>query len=347
MPVLRRNIVRLGRKLMAQYRASEELRLNRAQFYEYRTYAGERATNVRWKDFLEAYEHTRCTGREYFLFRFYEKDRATRNTYMTNRRRNRFIHQIGDDESQNATAPGNKIIFNRLFEKYLCREWINPTACTSEEFAAFVKRHGRVMIKPACEGAGHGISIYQYAGDGGAVAFHAALRGTPMLAEEIPSQHPQMDLLNPNCLNTVRVTTYTDCDDVHILLTTLRTAVDADKFIDNFSAGGMFLAVDLESGKIISDGMDEKMRTYSVHPLTGTPLRGFQIPNWERALDVIRHASREMYALPGGRFLGWDIAFLESGETAIVECNWRQGISSQMVRDRGIYYELDALRKKL
>ena len=82
-----------------------------------------------------------------------------------------------------------------------------------------------------------------------------------MLVEEMPIQHPQMDRLNPHCLNTVRVTTYTDRDEVHIILATLSSATDA-KIVDNFAVGGMLLAVDLQSGKMcirdrsISCGME-------------------------------------------------------------------------------------------
>ena len=89
------------------------------------------------------------------------------------------------------------------------------------------------------------------------------------------------------------------------------------------------------------------MRDYPTHPLTGTKLKGFQLPNWDKALDVLRRASREMYALPGCRYLGWDIAFLESGEVSIIECNWRQGAQNQQPHSRGVYHELKALGQKL
>lgn len=144
----------------------------------------------------------------------------------------------------------------------------------------------------------------------------------------------------------MRVTTYTDRDEVHIILATLRSATDA-KIVDNFAVGGMLLAVDLQSGKVVSDGIDEKMRTYVTHPVTGVALRGFQLPNWSKAMDVVRRASRDMYAMPQCRFLGWDIAFFKNGDVGIIECNWRQGVEIQMAHGRGIYYELDALRQKL
>ena len=97
------------------------------EFDELRAAHGAMAAKATWQDYLDAYGHTRCSVREYFLFKFYEKDRETRDSYLTLQRRDRFIHQIHDDESCNATVPGNKVLFNMLFEPYLCREWINPT----------------------------------------------------------------------------------------------------------------------------------------------------------------------------------------------------------------------------
>lgn len=329
-------------RLAQRYRACEAMRVEKQEFVR-RSAAMENKPS--WRAYRAAYAHTRCSAREYFIFRFYEKSRVECDSYLTLRRRDRFIHQIGDDETSNSSVPGNKILFNRLFEGYLRREWLNLAACTPEEFAAFVRKHGKVMLKPACGGCGKGISLYRYEGDAAAAARHAALAGEAMLAEEMSVQHAQLNRLNPHCLNTVRVVTYTDCDEVHIVLATLRSA-KGNGMVDNFHAGGICMAVDLQTGAVTSDGMDEEARVFSVHPLTGTPLRGFRLPNWEKAMDVVRRAAREMYALPRCRFLGWDVAFLENGEVAVIECNWRQGVEAQMPHAKGIFYELEALRKK-
>ena len=55
-----------------------------------------------WKDFLRAREQTLCTTREYFLFHFYERSDAERDTFLTTQRRDDLIHAIGDDETINA-----------------------------------------------------------------------------------------------------------------------------------------------------------------------------------------------------------------------------------------------------
>ena len=201
------------------------------------------------------------------------------------------------------------------------------------------------MVKPACDGQGKGIFAYSYEGDEAAMACHKKLAGETMIVEQMPTQHPQLDRLNPNCLNTVRFTTYTDRDAAHVLMATLRSATDAS-VVDNFHAGGIAMAVDLETGRVVSDGVDEEGRRFSTHPHTLVPLHGFQLPNWAEALSVVRRASREMYNLPRCRFLGWDIAFLRNGQIAVIECNWQQGMQTQAPHDCGFRLALKALKKR-
>ena len=329
-------------RLAQRYRRHEQRQKERGDFQRLCAVHGLRLS---WRSFLDEKEQTGCSVREYFLFRFYERPAALRETFMTAAQRDAFIARIGDDFSCNLSVPGNKILFNTLFEPYLCREWLNPTAVSPEEFAAFVQRHGRVMVKPACNGRGEGIYVYSYEDDAAAKECHKALAGESMLAEQMPAQHPQLDRLNPNCLNTVRLTTYTDRNEAHILMATLRSATDAS-VVDNFHAGGIAMAVDLETGRVISDSVDEEGRRLSAHPHTHVPLRGFQLPNWAEALSVVRRASREMYNLPRCRFLGWDIAFLQGDRIAVIECNWQQGMQTQAPHDHGFRLALKALEKR-
>ena len=341
MPNISRAARQLAHVCAQKYRERERLRAAKREFDRFRALTG---IDTPWERYCAAYATIRCDVREYFYFQFYQRTREVGDTFLTTRRRDCFVHRIGDDETGNCTAPGNKILFNMLFGEFLGREWLNPTAVTPEEFAAFVKKHGRVLIKPAGDGCGHGVHAYRYEGWKAALERHAELLGKNVLAEQMPAQHPRMDLLNPHCLNTARVTTYTDRDDVHILLASLRSTKDT-RVVDNFSAGGIAMAIDLRTGALTSDAIDGALRSFSEHPLTKTPLRGFALPDWPEALEMVRRAARKIYGMPRCRFLGWDVAFLATGP-AILEVNWRAGCGEQMPHEKGIYYELEALGRK-
>ena len=329
-------------RVAQKYRNHENARAMRRSFDEALARTGAQAC---WEDFLQARRQTGCNVREYFLFHFYERTPEERDTFLTTARRDAMIHYIGDDETINCSAPGNKILFNALFGEFLCREWLNPTTCTDAQFADFIRRHERVMVKPALAGRGEGLRVYHYQGDEDAAALRAELSGDGMLIEEMPRQHPQMDRLNPYCINTVRFCTYTDRDEVHILLAAPRTA-KGKSFVDNVAAGGLIMAADLRTGVVTSDGVDEEARFFETHPLTGTRLKGFQIPNWDRALDVVRRAARALYAIPQCRYIGWDLGFLADDRVAVIECNWRQGLLAQVPQGRGYYHELKKLCQK-
>ena len=347
MSSVKSDVRELVHKAAQHYRDRQTTADWKRQFDELRAAHGAMAANARFEDFLDAREQTGCMVREYFLFRFYEKSRAERDTYLTYDRRDRFIHDIHDDESCNATVPGNKVLFNMLFDKYLAREWLNPTSATPEEFVAFVKKHGRVMLKPACDGKGHGISIYEYTTDEDARALHDSLIGASMLAEELLIQHPQLDRINPHCINTVRVATYTDRDGRahgagNAALRPRR--IHRRQFCRWRHPTWPWTCAPAGSAPT---PRTSRCTIIPPHPLTGTKLNGFQLPNWDKALDVLHRASREMYALPGCRYLGWDIAFLKNEEISIVECNWRQGPEAQQPHPQGVYHELAALGQKL
>ncbi len=325
-----------------RYRQHEQDKRDKREFEHFRSVL---KLDIPWKDYLRAREQTGCQVREYFAFEFYQKDEALRDTFLTMKRHEALARAIGDVDRA-ITIPGNKVLFNMLFGEFLQREWNDPSACTPEEFIAFVKRHGRVIVKPSDTCSGKGIHIFTYEDDEKTRACYDELVGTGALVEEVLRQHPQMDRLNPHCINTVRVATYTDRDDVHILFATARSSL-GESIVDNFGAGGMSVAVDWKTGQFIADGIDQDFRRIATLPLTGTVLKGFQVPNWDKALDAVRRAARKAYALPQCHWIGWDLAFLANEEVAIVEGNWRQGPLAQNTHPRGIYHELRELSKKL
>ena len=68
-------------KIAQRFRDHEVHNFYKRQFYEYRAYAGEAAAKATVRDYRRAYKHTRCSGREYILFRF--SKRAARSAIPT------------------------------------------------------------------------------------------------------------------------------------------------------------------------------------------------------------------------------------------------------------------------
>ena len=301
--------------------------------------------NAPWEDYARARAQISCYLVEYFAFELFGKGAELRDSYLTMDRQEEIVNKIGDVYVALA-IPGNKVLFDAYFDDFLKREWINPTDCTADQFLAFVKKHGRVIIKPAALYSGKGITLHRYESDRETLKTYDALYGAGVVVEQLLIQHEQMNRLNPNCVNSVRILTYTDRDNVHMLLSTARSAA-GEGIVDNFGSGGMSVAVDLQTGVFTADGIDQDFRRIARHPLTGTVLKGFQVPNWDKALEITERAARRAYTLPQCRWVGWDLAFLKDGDVAILEGNWRPGTLAQNTHEKGIYRELLKLSDKL
>ena len=301
--------------------------------------------HVTVSEFMHAKKLTDCDEEEFFGYEFYRRTDEERDAYLTRVRRNNLARKVGDvDEA--LSIPGNKVLFNMHFGEFLRRRWINPTAVSAEEFVAFVRELGEVLVKASIFCSGHGIYKYRYTDDVSARALYKELYGGGYVVEEVLRQHPEMNRLNPHVINSVRVATYTDADEVHILAAAVRTSGHAEGCIDSLHAGGCACPVDVKTGVITADAFNNDFVRFAEHPLTHIPFKGFQIPMWEEAIETVRAASRHAYELPQCRILGWDLAFTPEG-VAIIEGNWKQGCDLIQYGQGGIYHQLAKLTDKL
>lgn len=78
-------------------------------------------------------------------------------------------------------------------------------------------------------------------------------------------------------MNTLRVITFRNGDRFEVFGGGLRVGNNG-LCVDNAHGGGIFCEIDPESGKIITDGLDEYSNSYVTHPMTGVPFKGMQIP---------------------------------------------------------------------
>ena len=80
------------------------------------------------------------------------------------------------------------------------------------------------------------------------------------------------------------MSTLYDNGKVHILWPWMKVG-RAGSFVDNSGSGGMGVAIDIETGKLNSSGKDENGNVFDKHPDTGLIFKGYELPDWESALD--------------------------------------------------------------
>lgn len=139
------------------------------------------------------------------------------------------------------------------------------------------------------------------------------------MAEEFVVQHPDLQRLSPSGLNTLRLITQINKDgDVDFLGGRLR--ITLNNSVDNLAAGNLAAEVDLTTGIIKRPAVysDITKPAESVtHPITKTPIVGFQVPLFQESCEMVRQAA---LLHPQNRSIGWDVAITTNGPE-LIEAN--------------------------
>lgn len=138
--------------------------------------------------------------------------------------------------------------------------------------------------------------------------------------------HPLFSGLWADGLCDIRIITLR----THPVMSMIRVPTAESAGRANLHQGGLGIAVDLETGR--TTRAVHHGRAVELHPESGAPLVGLQIPGWPDVLDVARRAAG---AVPLG-YLGIDVVLdLERGPL-ILEINARPGLEIQNINAAGL-----------
>lgn len=270
---------------------------------------------------------------DYDLFEMYNLTPEQRNTYITRGRNNEFVTKYCDTDYLHYFM--NKDEFNAKFQKYLKRDWIKVNGTNKENVIEFMKKHSIYMAKPIDGGCGHGIEKidtkeYESLED---IYKHLTQEGMNFELEEVLLQHPRVASIYPDSINTLRVVTIITTKEgksiltipkedrksvelvPHVICTYFR--IGNGKYVDNFNSGGMVAPVDETTGIVTQVAVDKQKNVYEKHPKTGKSIKGFEFPDWQKAIDMCKEAS---YIIPEMGYVGWDVCFTPDGPV-LVEAN--------------------------
>ena len=248
----------------------------------------------------------------------YKLSRRERATLMTHPKSDHIAARYDDPSHRHLFA--DKVEFNRLFADYLGREWIDLRAADADAVSAFLARHPTVILKPIDSLGGHGVEKVESStiSDLGAFVSHA-LEARQFLLEECLTQHPDLARLNPSSVNSLRLITFRKDGEVHSLASALK--IGNGGAIDNFSDGGMYTMVD-DSGRALGAAFDGAGHSYTVHPRSGVPIVGFEVPCFAEAVALVSKAARVVPEVP---YVGWDVAIRPDGPV-LIEGNYNTGV---------------------
>ena len=219
-----------------------------------------------------------------------------------------------------------KIINGNLYSSQMVRCTFNQV---QHEIADNL--YEKLFVKPAWGGGSKGIHIF-HKNDSGIYTTHQNMifdenflssigRTKDYILQPGVVQDQGISKIYPKSVNTCRIITENYEGVSHAVCGVLRLGRGQNE-VDNASAGGIFLKIDMKSGTVGDEAMSYDYEKFSEHPDTRFVFHDFKISGWDKILKV---ATESADKLPFFTHLGWDIALTESGPIAI-ETNLNPGI---------------------
>ena len=231
------------------------------------------------------------------------------------------------------------------FKEYYKRDVIRLTGDVKNDektFVDFSRKNGKLIIKPmdACQGSGIRIIDADVLTDNELLE-ELGHYGGGGVAESLIVQSDILGAFHPKSVNTLRINTVRYDDEVVVKWPCLRVGRGAT-VVDNAGAGGIFAAIDEKTGVTLK-AADEYGNRFTHHPDTNLSLIGFQMPEWDKACEMVRHLAQ---LLPGNRFTAWDLAYTDNG-WVMVEGNVLPLLIWQVAMCKGIREDFENMERRL
>lgn len=134
-------------------------------------------------------------------------------------------------------------------------------------------------------------------------------------------QHQELNTIYPDSVNTFRIMTSLEKGRTKILFTMLRMGQGGNQ-LDNASQAGLVCRIDPQTGAFDSRGYSSLGKTMDKHPDTGFTFDGYVFPHWSEVKEFIISTAQKVDSI---KFIGWDIAYTETGP-AVIEMNAGAGL---------------------
>ena len=168
------------------------------------------------------------------------------------------------------------------------------------------------------------------------------------LITEYIQMHPTLKKIYDGAVNTLRIIVFKKDGKTPVIGNAyMRFGSSKTGAVDNMGAGGMFVQVDIDTGRFYNGKIitENSILPCSHHPDTGELIEGY-LPNW----DLVKQGVIDLsYAMPQLEYLGFDVAISEDG-MKLPEINRAPGYPkiekfSPLTNDY-LLYKLDQKRKK-
>lgn len=280
-------------------------------------------------DMLWSAARHRVGFNDYLEFDFAILSRAERATWVTSPLALEFSERY--DDPAHVHRFHDKVGFNRDFDRFLGREWLELVPGNADELAAFVARHPVFIAKVPVSKSGAGVRRYRADEVSDWAAFHGELLAKgEVLIEECIVQHDDLERIAPGTANTTRVTTFVK-DDGTVEIINMAQKFGRGQVSDQASFGGFYTALH-EDGRAMGMGYSVDGHLFETHPDTGFRIADYRLPMMDEVRALITEVA---LVVPQVRYVGWDIVVTPTGPV-LVEGNWGAGVFENKPSATGI-----------
>lgn len=278
-----------------------------------------------------------ASDENYEQYHFWEHDDKSKDSFITWRRNMAIMYKFNTPEAKELFL--DKVKWNKRFAKYVKRDWLYCKESTIEIITDFLHKHEDVVLKRIDGACGVGIDKYKAQDILSNKKLINQIEEGNVILEEVAVNAAPIRQFSPSSLNTFRFVTCIDHSGVpHIIATAFRMG-NGKSHTDNIVTGGIACYVDIETGIVCTDGLNVEGKFFKEHPFSHKQFKGFQIPDWDNAKQLVLDLSLEV---PEARFVGWDVVLTEKGFD-ILEGNIPPGEELTELDMKGKYHQVMAM----
>lgn len=271
------------------------------------------------RDYFECLGKYGLPVRYYKEMGFYEiKDKKQRDSYVVPGKLISTWKGINFGPSRECLD--DKITYLKTFSEFINREWMDAATVSFEEFENFCKRHPKMIVKRINGHGGVGTHIFEYNNQSEEELKNSykEYADNGCVLEEYIYQKGILHDLNPATVNCCRVCTMRFKDHVEIFQCYVTMGSRTDVCVDNAYKGGLFAPIDVETGKVLRDPVDDLWHPYPEHPVSGVRLKGVTVPYWDKVKETVLKAADKVSDII---YISWDVCVSEDGSIYLIEGN--------------------------
>ena len=245
---------------------------------------------------------------DYFRGNYIALNKEEKKTFATAKKFHNLLAYLNNPKYE--IILGDKLLFNKFFEDYLKREYVNLNIASKEDFNKFLKNKQYVFAKKPRGEGGHDVKKIEKDKFNNKLYDELKKDGFTLVEEAI-IQSKDLNEINPNVVNSFRVLTLYKDGKVYLVNNALRVNQKADAVIG--SVDDLYFSLG-EDGKINSNVIDDYGKVYNEHPLTHKKFSEVKIKGVKEAFEMCKEAALR---LPEVRYICWDSAFTEDGPVMV------------------------------